>query len=207
MARQLIGTELNITLPEYTDRLVERLPTGECISESFTVTVSRVVTIKKIEVEKRFLGVSVDVYGEVGGVSFVVYFTHPGREVPPALTNVETENCGIISISLERLSEMFNIERADGTSYQSTLKKYLSNDVLSKRWIFHPRYKSCKENALVLLKRNIAATGGMVNPQNTNSFVIFQCGMCHTTWEGHEQSASACPECKTHLFRSVKQRD
>lgn len=216
MARQIVGSALTISVPAFTGHVGARLPTGRSISRSFLVTESSVVTITDPEVEAPFMGVPVDVAGEVGGYRFVVYLTHPGRDIPSSLATPDDPRCGIIAVSLDSVAALFNEACAENSTFETKLTKYLAKDLASKRWIYHPRYDSCKDKAQRQLGRELAqyiegenykteAHQVSATQEHTNTgAAIFECAMCHTVWEGESNSASACPKCKTHLFRTAK---
>jgi hypothetical protein len=231
MARQLIGDRLSIKLPEYRDHIDKYLAdSDQWISIAFTVTEQQTLALSAVEVEKTFAGVPVDVHGKVNGFSFVIYFTHPGREVPPELCSPNTSKCGIIAISLSGLSRLFGSWRESTHSYYALLSEYLENDIASKRWIYHPRYKGCREKARQELQQKALAPQRPYNVPRTipegssiapmardNSLAIeataqppkrlarFECVVCHTTWQDWVPGGNACPRCDTHLYSVLKE--
>lgn len=231
MARQLIGDSLSINLPEYNDQIDEYLSDyGQWVSVPFNVTKQQRLTLTEVEVEKSFTSIPVDVYGKVNGFSFVIYFTHPGREAPQELYSPSTSKCGVISVSLLGLSRLFRGERGASNSYLGLLSEYLANDIESKKWIYHPRYRSCEEEARkvlqqkkLLLKQTHSVRQKMKKHSSVsavaydNSISVtpierppkrlanFECAMCHSTWQGLDPSGSVCPKCDTHLYRTVKE--
>ncbi|MFW2374099.1 MAG: competence protein CoiA family protein [Gammaproteobacteria bacterium] len=231
MARQIIREKLNIKLPEYNDSVSILEPgLGFTLYEHFIVTESKEVCISDVVVEAGFEGVSVDIVGFIKGFEFVIYFTHPGREVPSGLKKPEKINCGVLAISLDKLGSVFSkpAERKN-QSYQSIFIEYLSNDISSKQWVFHPRYERCKNDALARLRekvksapRKVAKNDKSVSSVKNKKFldvkvdinldvssskikrVLFECVMCKTQWEGWEPGCVNCPKCKTHLYATIK---
>jgi len=149
MARQVIGEQIEITLPACKGKVSEYVAGyGRYFSEQFTVAERQKITITNTEVEQSFLGIPVDVYGLVGDFHFIIYFTHPGRLVPQVFHNPPDTKCGIIGVSLDRLHSLFFVNGEKSIkSYLTILNDFLVNDVLSKKWIFHPRYKRLKKSA------------------------------------------------------------
>ncbi len=230
MARQIIGDELEVLLPEYRDSVSKyNHRTGRSILENFTVTDSKKIQLSGIEVERTFLGVPVDIVGQVGGFKFVIYFTHPGRDVPVELISPTDTQCGIVAVALNTLPIKFRAERKSGSSYQTTLLEHLSDDVTSKQWVFHPRYDRCREKAKQALEEKSSRLKPVIKSHQRSvkypvrsqlpdittsieSFVpekkrlaLFECVMCRSQWQDWEPGGSECPKCRTHLYRVCKE--
>ena len=158
MARQVIGEQIEITLPACKGKVSEYVAGyGRYFSEQFTVAERQKITITNTEVEQSFLGIPVDVYGLVGDFHFIIYFTHPGRDVPQVFHNPPDTKCGIIGVSLDRLHSLFFVDGEKSIkSYLTIINEFLVNDVLSKKWIFHPRYKRLKESEKSKLAEKIS---------------------------------------------------
>ena len=229
MARQIIGDEITMRLPEYRGTVAhqsDRL--GYPLSASFLITEAKEIVISNVAVEARFEGIPVDIAGQVNGFRFVVYFTHPGRNIPPELDAINDSRCGIIAVALDDLDKtMFRGERDQRRSYRSILREFLINDLESKQWVYHPRYRRCHQQALQELEAKAEsivdkhATQGhrprasLAAPspghdvdayayprKASGKRVLFECMMCKSQWQGVEPSGSACPQCQTHLFRT-----
>jgi hypothetical protein len=129
MARQLVGSKITLTLPSYQSCVQEHVTELSFFSfqEDFTVTQEKDITIEKIQVETNFSGVPVDIIGGIHGFEFVIYFTHPKRAVPTELTNPINLKCGIISIALDSLPELFLEARRNKTKYKDVLIDLLSS--------------------------------------------------------------------------------
>ncbi|MES9861539.1 MAG: hypothetical protein ABW138_11930, partial [Candidatus Thiodiazotropha sp. 4PDIVS1] len=114
-------------------------------------------------------------------------------------------------------------------SYQFALIEFLSNDMSSKQWVFHPRYERCHQQALAQLdvkakthkankKRhrrrseplhydsvpdNIQITAPTEEPIKRR--VLFECVMCKSQWEGLVPGGGVCSKCNTHLYTTRKE--
>jgi len=156
MARQLVGSKITLTLPSYQSYVQEHVTELSFFSfqEDFTVTKEKDITIEKIQVETIFSGVPVDIIGEINGFEFVIYFTHPKRAVPTELTNPKNLKCGVISIALDSLPELFLEARRNKTKYKDVLIELLSSKE-SKTWVYHPNFKKAEAVALQVLDEQI----------------------------------------------------
>jgi len=235
MARQIIGDELQLHLPEYKETIIKYDQRFDrAFSKIFSITDSKTISLTNVEVEPTFTGIPVDIVGRIGNFRFVVYFEHPGRCVPHELISPSDTSCGILAISLDSLSRMFLKVKKGGISYQSVLLDYLTGDVASKRWVFHPRYQRCREQAFKTLEAEIASHSKphqlprnlrkrqhrVENRHETNQFVeedtfreerkrsvMFECVMCKSQWQGWEPGNRECPMCKTHLYSRTYKDD
>ncbi len=219
MARQIIGDTLEIVLPKCEGRVQKHLVSYEqWVSETFTVADKQNISLADVEVEKSFMGVPVDLYGWIKEIPFVIYFVHPGRDVPHELQAPENRKCGIVSISLTRFADMFQRTRDSEKSYREILYDYLVNDIESKKWVFHPRYANCKLRARQALEQKslLPATLEKRNKSGVKSepnlvlgeptpqrLVRYRCVMCNVKWEALGPGPSACPKCNSPLYRTV----
>lgn len=230
MARQIIGREIEIVLPEYKDSVSEYLPQYEdFINETFMITVKQKIILTNVQVEYNFMGTSVDVFGGVGEFYFIIYFTHPGRDIPQTLFNPYNSKCGIVSVSLTRLPLLFRSAQNSKGTYHEILRDFLVNNTSLKKWVFHPRYKRCQQEAKNKLEKQKAkltqarrlkneveynlitstpaSKNGIINKPfdaMPKRLAEYECIMCHTTWQDWESSGSVCPKCNTHLYRTIK---
>lgn len=221
MARQVIREKLELILPRYEDVVSGYHESSSSkISIPFVVTKQRKIILTEVEIEKTFTGVSVDIVGKVADFYFVIYFSHPGRSVPNILSNPADKKCGIISVSLEPIAKLFSHSKANKEPYHEILQKYLTNHVESKRWLFHPRYAHCKNEAKQKLEKekghiereaaqnlgreNASISSVQVDTGANNKLGNYQCVICHTSWQASNQSGNVCPKCNTHLYASFK---
>lgn len=148
MARQIIGNELTITLPRYTETLQLRDDkTGRIFTSHLEVPVKEQIHLTDIQVEAALDEHQVDLIGQVSGFPFAIYLTHPGREVPQELSRPEKRECGIIAIDLTRIAAQIVAGKSQDISYQTILQQALCQNTDIKRWIYHPRYSACHEQA------------------------------------------------------------
>ena len=223
MARQTIKNTLNIKLPENIGQVEKYLAEYQhYLKVPFNITHQRCVTISNIKIEKLFMNSPVDIFGHIDEYSFILYFTHPGREVPLEFKEPSDNKCGIVTISLDQTHDLFLKAKSSEQSYQEILYNFLENDLKSKTWIFHPRQNHCKQLANEQLQQQI--TGFIRNHKSINKRKYiknyqsdsedipigkisrkqsnFECINCYTNWQGLEWSV--CPKCKTHLYRRFK---
>lgn len=231
MARQSIGEQIEIALPSYKGQVSEYLASyGRYFHEQFTVAEKQKITISNMEVERIFQGIPVDVYGLVGNFEFIIYFTHRGREIPEVLRNPPDTKCGIIGVSLDRLHSIFFVNGEKSTkSYLTILNDFLVNDISSKQWIFHPRFRRLEELARLKLADKVKDERRRLNfgpkeskyPPEKNidsgrlSFElpakkprrleILECVMCAEQWQGFHSKGVECPKCESSylLIRKV----
>lgn len=221
MARQMIGDKLNIRLPEYKDVVSKVAPlSGHSLHEPFWITPPQEICLSDVEVEAIFEGVLVDIVGYINDFRFVVYFTHPGRDVPQELKSPGDHHSGVIAVALDELrGTIFRRAKEKDQSYLSILTEHLSNDLSSKHWIYHPRYQSCRQKALEKLDVKVALSReqntrtrhfessvssrfevDIAPPNITGPLVSFECLNCDVRWQGRESGGNVCPKCNDHLY-------
>lgn len=148
MARQIVKESLEFEMPEYISNVVKYIDgTFKYIEVPFTITKQQKIALNKIEIEKPFLGIPVDIQGYVKTTPFVIYFTHPKRSIPNDLIKPENAKCGIISIALDKVAIQFSNARRNETPYKKVLQDFLATDLDSKTWVFHPNYESLEAKA------------------------------------------------------------
>lgn len=208
MARQIVGDSLDIRIPPYGGKVsgvVES--TGEWLEVSFPVAKAQRLQLECIQVETALNGVTVDVLGEVMGVPFALFFTHPGREVPAELSENFQARCGVVAVALDGLAPLFTESGTAGDSYTHILKSYLADDSVCKSWIYHPRYDSCHELAQQELANSIEHENQLADQLAANAervaSALMECVLCKTTWTGHADTQRTCPECLTHLYTKI----
>ncbi|MCF6324736.1 MAG: competence protein CoiA [Gammaproteobacteria bacterium] len=207
MARQIIDNEFKIKLPEYRDSVSQYgSAQGYSVHESFLITEAKEIFLSNVAVEAIFEGVAVDLVGYINDFKFVVYFTHPGRAVPQELESPSDHHSGVMTIALDELrNTIFRQVKNKNQSYQSALIEYLSNDVSSKQWVFHPRYQRCHQQALERLEEKVKSDAREKKVQGRKQVpagrrVLFECVMCKTQWQGFLPGGNKCLKCNTHLY-------
>ena len=149
MARQILGENLELTLPVFQDSVsVSLFPFHGQMNTQFNITRQQRITLTNIETEQTFLEKPVDIIGHIGEFSFIIYFTHPGRKVPAEFYHPPDSHCGILAISLEQLPGLFLNAKKQGKSYLKILHNFLSYNLPSKHWVYHPRHAQRKQHAL-----------------------------------------------------------
>ena len=228
MARQLIGKQIKLSLPEYkgTIEFYEGILRYKQYKE-FLVTKEQDITLDNLEVENTFSGVAVDLIGTIGSFKFVVYFTHPERNVPDNLFNPTDSKCGVIQIALDLLKNQFKTANSENKTYHEILTDFLTNDRKSKKWIYHPRFEQCASAAVEDLKIGASNLEYTIHHQNNNphfvaknssiqkshnhesinayqdlpnKWIRFECVVCKSRWEGYEAGGNQCPKCETSLY-------
>ena len=139
------------------------------------------------------------------------------------MKNITEEKCGVIEISLNQTKELFAQAQKSKDTYQKILNDFLINDIKSKKWIFHPRYKLCEIEAENRLnekeadylkncqKNNLTKTGQSsitaidlhykpIEIKQNKKLVNFECINCQTHWQDLDPGPRMCPKCKTHLY-------
>ena len=170
---------------------------------------------------------AVDLIGTIGSFKFVVYFTHPERNVPDNLFNPTDSKCGVIQIALDLLKNQFKTANSENKTYHEILTDFLTNDGESKKWIYHPRFEQCASAAVEDLKIGASNLEYTIHHQNNNpdfvaksssiqkshnhesinayqdfpnKWIRFECVVCKSRWEGYEAGGNQCPKCETSLY-------
>lgn len=81
----------------------------------------------------------VDIYAEVSGYPFVIYFTHPERFLPFELLEPQQQQCGIVEIKLDETIKLFAKKNITGVRFIDELRRFLEKNQDAKRWAYHPR--------------------------------------------------------------------
>lgn len=228
MALQLIGDRLSLKVPKYEITLSEYLPMLERrVQVSETVTESRQVTMDNVSVNAKVAEYPVDLLGYVGGYPLAIIFSYPGRNTHWQRQNTTEEKAGVLEISLDTLRDRFRLMDSQNESYFDALKDYISNDIASKKWIYHPRFHHSEALATSKLSDMIAKlrkqpikrqknkkTQPVFDEQIFREFRVkepsrktitryrFDCRLCNATWLGNGENQATCRRCKTSLVVS-----
>jgi hypothetical protein len=215
MARQLIGSRLTLTLPDYrakVEQYVEDL--RQTRTFDYLVTEARSVELEHVEVETSFVDVAVDVKGKVGDFDFVVYLVHPGRAVPTELESLDGAKAGVIAIDLQGMAGALARVKEAGGTYSQALSEFLEKNVASKRWVYHPRNAMMRQKAKAQLAKSIAREVDEVRHRlsigkelptesspkgKVTRQVRCECLFCGSKWDGYHPGLNSCPKCRTHL--------
>lgn len=202
MAKQLIGNECTLGLPDYKGNIPGRRNVLGWYfpNEEFTVTKHSTVTLTNVEVEKSIERIAVDAIGQLGKYQLGLYFSHPGRHVPNELKSIKNDHIGIVEINLSNLFEYFKENQKIGLNYQKSLHRFLLENLQSKSWIYHPRYKSKHEAAMANFEAKIQQSMQTVttSAKEQSNPLVFEPGysLQHLTTvvEQLKQSKSVIPE-------------
>lgn len=133
MAKELIGGRLEFTTPHH-------------FIHGKSVTESKLIIIEQIVQDAKFEKSTVDVLGKMVDRDLVIYFTHPGRQLPYELRSPEDKRCGIVEIQMNDWgSHFFHTGSEPNTSHTETLLGLLSDDISCKRWVYHPRQEEIQK--------------------------------------------------------------
>lgn len=228
MARQLIGDSLLIKLPKCEIVLTERIPNSDRYVEiSETVTASRQVRLQGVAVDGHVGGCSVDLLGNVDGYLLAIVFAYPGREDFGRFAGLNDSKTGVVVISFDSLKERLLMANAQGRTYSDMLADFISNDVQSKAWIYHPRYPHSEHtaksrlsneltNATLKFKQKTSKTrrrtlfddellDALKKSQHTSGSGTryrFTCRLCNSSWTGTGHVAATCKKCRSSLLVS-----
>ena len=186
MALQVIGGQIDILLPEYPDE------------GKLKITGAKKLTLSDVKVEQKFSGVMVDVMGRVRDYAFILYFTHPGRAFPDALSEPKDRRCGIVSISLDGLPNLFGIVGVK-QSYKDRLSDFIVNDIASKKWRYHPRHARYTKHNADQVKDGNTTVQTPIEKHGAQRLANLECVFCKVQWQDLYPSPISCPKCHDHL--------
>lgn len=228
MALQLIEERLSIKLPKYVLELSEQLPFSDrYIQVSETVTESSWVVICDISINEEISGSKVDLLGHVDGYPLAIIFSHPGRKNHWHVESISNQKAGVVEISLDALKDRFRTMDSRTKTYSDVLENYITSDLPSKKWIYHPRLLHCETVAKSKLIEEIARASkqsalrsnssgnravvednlfkGLKNiqvPRTKNTRFMFTCRLCNSNWVGTGEDKANCQKCGTALLVS-----
>lgn len=220
MAKQVVGEGFQLDLPGLTGQIAYYQGVRWSLEyKAFKVTDPATVVIERPAIDTSFSGASVDIVGTIKDFQFVIFFSQPDRVVPESLFEPENPKCGILEISLNSLFNEFLQKISLHKTYREILTDFLQHDVTSKKWIYHPRFKSKANQATEDLQRRgnildyrVIPINGKVAPMSANLIqepitinrtVRFKCVMCRVQWEGLESGGNRCPKCQEYLYTKI----
>lgn len=151
MARQLLRDGMRLDLPAFEGSIETASPAGRSIHHSYEVAPSRTIDLLSSDIDAKFGGVLVDVLGRSEGGAFAIYMTHSERTIPDDLSTPPAPCSGVIAIDLMALAYQDH-ESVEKQSYRHLLFSFLSTDLQSKRWVFHPHAASRRQRELEALR-------------------------------------------------------
>lgn len=223
MAKQVFSNSFQLSLPGLMGK-IEYYQGVRWVVEHNTFNVSdpKIVVMENIVMDATFCGNSVDIVGTIKDFQFVIFFSQPDRTVPDNLFEPENPKCGILEINLSALHNAFIQKQSQHQTYREILTDFLQHDLVSKKWIYHPRFKQRSNEAIEQLKRlsnildcSVVQLNGISRlepktvilpnqpPCTVNRIVRFECVMCHVQWEGSVAGGNCCPKCQNHLYSKI----
>lgn len=228
MARQLIGNNLVVTLPKYEIHFTEEKSSSDrSVHVSELVTKSRQIQLVDVVLDSEIDGHRFDILGYIEGHALAFLFTHPGRTGFDNLDNFDDSKFGVVEIALDNLTDEFRRLQTPNSSYGDILAKYISDNIKSKKWIYHPRQKLAEEKAkakleIALKERNRTTSQyrrksrrrstfedelfvGLKNVQKSDKSkkkYQFICRLCDSQWIGMGNASANCRQCRSSLLVS-----
>jgi hypothetical protein len=152
MARQLLREGMLLDLPPFEDIVEITLGAGRPIRHSYEVAPPQTLNLPPSEIDSKFGGVLVDALGRSEDGAFAIYITHSNRSAPDDLSAAPAPCAGVIVIDLMALASQ-NHESTERQNYRQLLSTFLSADLPSKRWMFHPHAVNRRQRELEALRR------------------------------------------------------
>lgn len=228
MARQLIGSNLVVALPDYRIHLNEKdSQSHQAVHVSELVTKSRQVQLIDVVVDAEVNGQRFDILGYVDGHALAFLFSHPGRDGFSHLENYSESKLGIVAIALDGLRDEFRRLQNPNHSYGDILANHITNDTKSKKWIYHPRRQHAGEKAKLKLKIALSEIKKRTNQNRRESrwrsplkdeILVdlgsvqkedisdkkfnFICRLCDSSWVGVGNADAMCKKCRNALLVS-----
>lgn len=204
MAKQLLEVGMPVELPEWRDVIIEKCH-SEVFIEEYWLTRKTEVILISVQKECFFEGVLVDIYAEVSGYPFVIYFTHPERFLPFELLEPQQQQCGIVEIKLDETIKLFAKKNTTGVKFIDELRRFLGNNQDAKRWVYHPRKDKAQQDAQARLNAQIENYRSQQAEYNVNyqsyRWQYYQCSICLRHWRAPAYESPVCPNCKRgHLY-------
>ena len=151
MARQVLREGVRLELPAYEDTIEISARWGHATQHGYNVTPAQTLDVPPSEIDAKFGNTLVDVLSQVDGGAFVIYITHAGRQLPDTLLTPPAPCAGVISIGLTELI-FSDTKLREGQSYRQMLTAFLSSNIPSKRWVFHPHAARRRQMELEALR-------------------------------------------------------
>lgn len=122
---------------------------GSTLRESYEVTQARRMAIKAVEVETRFKTSPVDAIVHGDEFPFVLYITHPDRQLPLELKRPDHKEFGVLAMDLKIIRQRFQENWAAGErqAYSEILRSQLEVVAQGKTWEYHPNEPDERKSA------------------------------------------------------------
>jgi rubrerythrin len=186
----------------------------------YVVTKESTLNLHDVKIGEPFSNVTVDVLGFVENIPFVIYVTYKDRAVPAELKPPTTPLCGVVELNVNAVPALF--KQAQNGQYIEALRRYIEDQTEGKSWVYHPREKVLREEALANLRRwhtahkSVASHSALNKHSNSAIYASgfdqpepnqdhapesviqsYKCIVCKNTWSG---TSRICENCKTHLY-------
>ena len=106
------------------------------------VRLNYVIQLSDVRTDTRYAATSVDIIGAVSGRDFIVFLSHLGRPVPPALRSLDGGKAGALNVCLEGLAQRFHGEERNNEALASILELFLRHDWDSRHGLFQTELRS-----------------------------------------------------------------
>lgn len=198
MARQLIGNRLSINVPGLEVALSEKEPFSDGhMHVAKHVTEAHTVVLEDVSLDTRVGENRVDLSGFIDGYCLAFVFTHPGRDEFDRLANISEDKTGVVGIALTGLMARFHGQKESNKTYSDILTEYISSDLISKKWIYHPRLRETERLVKSLMEEKIAEARRPFEQQAKllEKNMRFDCRACKSSWTGISSSNASCRSC------------
>lgn len=196
MIKQMAIKDMSLALPYWKEviHLVDGLESNLNPSSIATITHSSNVVLKQNRLGHRLGEADLDVFGDIGsGYNLGIFLSYQGRKLPQSLKELIDKNTGVIEIRIDELRETFaNSERGLHTD---VLRKALSETVIGKYWVYHPRRNAIYQEVKERLREK--TYGSYRGPLNEIDVRRYQCLTCSSEWTGQ---SNYCKVCKGYIY-------
>jgi len=164
----------------------------------------RTVELEDCEIDAVFQGLKVDALCHIKGAPLALYMTHPSREVPPELYELEGDRVGVLRIALNVLPRFYDHDIVKAQKYQldrHSLASWLQKGVEAKSWIYHPRQRQIAPltNRAVTSASRPPKSAASRTPDTRPLMARYDCTRCDESWiAGYDDdSMRVCVKCRS----------
>lgn len=163
----------------------------------------RTVELEDCEIDAVFQGVKVDALCHIKGAQLALYITHPLREIPAELYDLEGSRVGVLRIALNVLPRFYDQDSVKSQKQQldrQSLTGWLQKAVEAKSWVYHPRQRQITSPSNQSVADNPTPNKRPVQPApDTRPLMArYHCTSCDERWIGgyDDESMSVCLRCR-----------
>ena len=113
-----------------------------CPTSYLVVRLNYVIQLSDVRTDTRYAATSVDIIGAVSGRDFIVFLSHLGRPVPPALRSLDGGKAGALNVCVEGLAQRFRGEERNNEALASILELFLRHDWDSRHGLFQTELRT-----------------------------------------------------------------